>query len=228
MKIKFVSAALAAFLLIIPFSTVAYAGGGEEVPEEPPAEVVTEPAPEPNPFTPAGTGTVIDNATDADGKEFYTIMTPDENVFYLVIDRQRGTENVYFLNAVTEADLMALAEASGDTAQNGVSAIPDTPAEPEPTPAPEPDPEPEAEPEKSGGAGMMIFVVLIVLAGGGAAYYFKIYRPKQEQADTGDDYDEYDEYGAEETEDDSPPWYEDDDTGYGEDGAEEYSEDDEA
>ena len=49
-----------------------------------------------NPFTPNGTGTVVDNATDEDGKEFYTIQTADENVFYLVIDKQRGTENVYF------------------------------------------------------------------------------------------------------------------------------------
>lgn len=47
-----------------------------------------------NPFTPNGTGTVVDNATDEDGKEFYTIQTADENVFYLVIDKQRGTENV--------------------------------------------------------------------------------------------------------------------------------------
>jgi len=63
-----------------------------------------------NPFTPSGTGTVADNATDGDGKEFFTIMTPDENTFYLVIDRQRGTENVYLLNAVTEADLLSLAK----------------------------------------------------------------------------------------------------------------------
>ena len=37
-------------------------------------------------------------------------MTPDENVFYLIIDKQRDSENVYFLNAVTESDLMALAQ----------------------------------------------------------------------------------------------------------------------
>ena len=29
-------------------------------------------------FTPDGTGTVVDNATDEDGKEFYTITTADE------------------------------------------------------------------------------------------------------------------------------------------------------
>jgi len=139
-------------------------------------------------------------------------MTPNENVFYLIIDRQRETENVYFLNAVTEQDLMALAEVTGDS---GTSAIPDPTPAPEPTPEPEPEPAPE--PEKGGNMGMMAVVVLVVLAGGGAAYYFKIYRPKQEQADISEDYDEYGEYEAEaeETEDDTPPWYEDEDESAG-------------
>ena len=210
MKIKVLTAAIAALLIFPAFGTVAYAGGGPEAEETP----IVETTPEPNPFTPAGTGTVIDNATDADGKEFYTIMTPNENVFYLIIDRQRETENVYFLNAVTEQDLMALAEVSGDS---GTSAIPDPTPAPEPTPEPTPEPAPEPEPEKGGNMGMMVVVVLVVLAGGGAAYYFKIYRPKQEQADISEDYDEYGEYEAEaeETEDDTPPWYEDEDESAG-------------
>lgn len=74
----------------------------------------TEPQAGPNPFTPAGTGTIVDNATDEEGKEFHTVMTPGENVFYLIIDKQRGLNNVYFLNAVTEKDLLAFAEKSGD------------------------------------------------------------------------------------------------------------------
>jgi len=117
-KFRKLAALCAVFLLMLSFSTVAYAGGGEEIPEE---TAVTESAvEETNPFTPAGTGTVIDNATDGDGKEFYTIMTPNENVFYLIIDRQREAENVYFLNAVTERDLLALAEQSGDTENRAI------------------------------------------------------------------------------------------------------------
>lgn len=214
MKIKLLTAAVAALLIFPAFGTVAYAGGGPEQ-EEPPT---VETAPEPNPFTPEGTGTVLDNATDEDGKEFFTIMTPSENVFYLVIDRQRETENVYFLNAVTEQDLMALAEVSEGTGETGASAIPEPTPEPEPAPEPEPEPTPEPEPEKGGNMGMVVVVVLVVLAGGGAAYYFKIYRPKQEQADTHEDYDEYGEYEAEaeESEDDTPPWYEDEDERGGE------------
>lgn len=216
-KYRLAAALCAAFVLCLSFSTVAYAGGGEETEEPAPTESAVE---ETNPFTPAGTGTVIDNATDGDGKEFYTIMTPDENVFYLIIDRQRETENVYFLNAVTERDLLALAEKSEDTGEN-VSAIPDntTPAVTEPTPDPEPTPEPE--PEKSGSNGGIIIVVLIALAAGGAGYYFKIYKPKQ-QADTGADYEAEEDYGdyedtyGDDAEDDDPPW-EDDDEGAEED-----------
>lgn len=97
----------AALLSLTCMSVTAYAQSDE------PAEETTPPATTETtakPFTPDGTGTVVDNATDKDGKEFFTITTPNENVFYLIIDRQRTEENVYFLNAVTEKDLLALAE----------------------------------------------------------------------------------------------------------------------
>ena len=173
----------------------------------------TEPH-DPTPLTPDGQGTVVDNATDEDGKEFYTISTPDENIFYLVIDKQRDSDNVYFLNAVTEQDLMALAQKEEDSQE---SAVPDPEPvcdckekcapgevntdcpvcisdlercageEPEPEPAAD---EPQEEPEQSGGgAGTLIFVLLAALAVGGAGYYFKIYRPKQE-LDDAEDFDE--------------------------------------
>lgn len=133
------------------------------------------------PFTPAGTGTVLDNATSEDGKEFFTITTASDNIFYLVIDRQRSGENVYFLNAVTEADLMALAE---------VSAPPATPEPVEPPTTTDPEPEPDPEPEKKG-MGPLPLVLLILLVGGGAGWYFKIYRPKQQAgADAEDNFGE--------------------------------------
>lgn len=230
MKIRILTAALAA-LLLIPLSTVtAYAGGGPEN-EEPIAEQVTEettggidPEAEQNPFTPSGTGTVVNTATDEDGKEFYTIITPDENVFYLVIDRQRSVENVYFLNAVTETDLMSLAEIS-ETAAMG-------PIVETPPPVETAESEPDPQPEKSSGMGSILLVVLILLIGGGAGWYFKIYKPKQAGAAMGDDeyaedeaglydIDEADPYGGDsdddpwpeddgEAGDDSPPWDEDD------------------
>ena len=171
----------------------------------------------PRPFTPAGTGTVIDNANSGDGKEFYTIMTPDEHVFYLVIDKQRNAENVYFLNAVTIADLAALAEIPAQVQAAPVTAAP--PAET--TQAPDPAP-PAPEQEKGGGnMGMYIFIGAIVILGGGAGWYFKIYRPKQQGTHGGDEYeppvaDEDNDFPGDWDDeqvdaDDSPPWDDDED-----------------
>lgn len=78
------------------------AGDDAENAEEP----VAQPSETPQAgLTPDGTGTVVDNVVNKDGVEFFTVFTEAGNVFFLVIDRQRGTDNVYLLNAVTEADL---------------------------------------------------------------------------------------------------------------------------
>ena len=206
-KPRLLASLLCAVLMVGVLTVPAYAGGGDEsedgVGEYIPWEGLepAEPLPtEPNPFTPDGTGTVVDNATDQDGKEFFTITTAEEAVFYLVIDRQRETENVYFLNAVTVADLMALAESSGE------------PAAPEPTPEPdpEPDPTPEPVPEKKGGAGPLLLALAVVVIGGGAGWYFKIYRPKhQKAAEPEEDYGG-DPYDGPEDYDGEAPWDEDD------------------
>ncbi len=206
-KPRLLASLLCTVLMVGVLTVPAYAGGGDEsedgVGEYVPWEGLepAEPLPtEPNPFTPDGTGTVVDNATDQDGKEFFTITTAEEAVFYLVIDRQRETENVYFLNAVTVADLMALAESSGE------------PAAPEPTPEPdpEPDPTPEPVPEKKGGARPLLLALAVVVIGGGAGWYFKIYRPKhQKAAEPEEDYGG-DPYDGPEDYDGETPWDEDD------------------
>lgn len=141
-----------------------------------------------HPFTPEGTGTTVDNATENDGKEFFTITTPDKNVFYLIIDRQRENENVYFLNAVTEDDLRSLAKKGNS--DGGVRAVP----APQSTSKPEtiPQAEQKSQPEK-GGDSTLIFVLLAVVAAGGAGYYFKIYKPKHQAVDTDEDEPEYEE-----------------------------------
>ena len=207
-KPRLLASLLCAVLMVGVLTVPAYAGGGDEsedgVGEYIPWEGLepADPLPtEPNPFTPDGTGTVVDNATDQDGKEFFTIMAADESVFYLVIDRQRETENVYFLNAVTVADLMALAEPSPET-------VPEPLPEPEPEPTTEPEPEPE--PEKSGGAGTLLLVLAVLAIGGGAGWYFKIYRPKhQKVAEPEEDYGG-DPYDGPEDYDGEAPWDEDD------------------
>ena len=141
----------------------------------------------PKAFTPDGQATVIDWATDYDGKEFYTFKTPAGNVFYLIIDHLRGADNVYFLNAVTEQDLIALAEQSKNTNNSGgISVIPTT----QPPTENKPDDKPDNPPSKQkSNTGMIIFVLLGVAAVGGVAYYMKIIRPKQ-QANNDDEDDD--------------------------------------
>ena len=163
-------------------------------------------------FTPEGTGTVLDEADGESGdKQFYTITTEAGNVFYLIIDGKREDNNVYFLNGVTEADLMALAE-KGD---GSVSTIPEAETctctekceagevntacpvckndlkscTGKEKPDKDKDEEP-AEPEKpekdTGSAGTIIFLIVALLAAGGVGYYVKIVRPKQQAEDDGD------------------------------------------
>ena len=185
------------------------------------------------PLTPDGQGGVVDNATNEDGKEFFTIATKDENTFYLVIDKQRDSDNVYLLDTVKESDLLSLAEKDKES-EDGVSAIPD----PEPeclcinkcapgevktdcpvcilslkdctgkAPAADPDDDTGTkpdEPEKDS-SSTIIMVVLAALAVGGVGYYLKIYKPKHD-LDDADDFDDLTGGDDEETinEDDEAP-----------------------
>lgn len=125
-----------------------------------------------------------------------------------MIDRQKNGENVYFLNTVTVADLMALAET------NGEDLTPTVTPEPEQDPAANTEPEPEPEPEaQSGGMGMLLIALAVVAVGGGAGWYFKIYRPRQQAAVLEDEYEPEpdDENRYDGVDDDMPPWDEEDD-----------------
>ncbi len=158
-------------------------------------------------FTPNGTGTVMDNATDGDGKEFFTIDTEDGSVFYLIVDRQRNSDNVYLLNAVTEEDLMALAKKNGKTISSSSTSAIQTPGQTEsteeqtkqpPNGTSEPETIPPTKTPASGNNSMYIFMGIAVVVVGGVGYYFKIVRGKKNNLNMddgeGEDEDE-DEYG---------------------------------
>jgi len=121
---------------------------------------------------------------------------------------------VYFLDAVTEADLLALAELPEET----VTSTTDTESESTDDTDAESAAEPQTEqPESNNNAGMLLLVAAVVLIGGGAAWYFKIYRTKHQAAEPEEDYggdsDPYadaESYG-DEADDDGPPWDEDGD-----------------
>jgi hypothetical protein len=159
-------------------------GGTAETPSvTPPESAIPDGS---KPFTPGGSGTVIDNATDGDGKEFFTVDTPDGNTFYLIVDRQRSTDNVYLLDAVSEDDLASLAKPGDGKTPAATPATTAPPAITTPGPAPAA-PTPEPVPEKDNNGGIIAFVVITVLAVGGAGYYFKIVRPKKNGGED-DDY----------------------------------------
>jgi len=180
-KICIIAAAFAAFFTLPIFGLTAFAAEPEDMTE---TQIVAEDTFE-LPALPPGTGTVIDYNTDPDGRLFYTIMTPDEHVFYLVIDKNSSPNNVYFLNAVTLADLAALAEIPLPTQSGTVTLPPSATGEPELPP----EMPPMVEEPQSNSMGMYIIIGLIVVAGGGAGWYFKIYRPKQERMASGDEYE---------------------------------------
>jgi len=184
-KTRFFITMLAVMLCMTAFSTVAYAGGGEEIPASVSNPKSTPKPTAPKPLTPDGTGTVIDNVTSEDNKEFFTITTPSKHVFYLIIDRQREAENVYFLDAVTEKDLLALTETSEGSER--------TVSTPKPKPTPELEPEPTPKPEQKSNMGGIIVVLLIiaVIGVGGAFYYFKVIKSKPASKGS-TDLDEYD------------------------------------
>ena len=149
------------------------------------------------PFTPDGQASVVDLAYEGDGKMFYTFKTPAGNVFYLIIDLERGMDNVYFLNTVTEYDLLALAESGENMPNVPESAIPTTTKPSTTNPngnggtdenTDDPDAENDNPPKKSNN-GMLIFLLIGVAAVGIGAYYIKVIRPKQQAGmdDEGDD-----------------------------------------
>ncbi len=194
----------------------------------------TEDGKPPFAFTPDGNLTLIDDFlqievtatedSEQSEKQFITVQSKNGNTFYIVIDRNGETENVYFLNLVDEADLMALMESEdGETAAptcsctdkcvvgaintnceicrtnmsecTGKEAV----VEPEPT---EPVEEPTEEPKSTN--FLPIIIVLIAGAGGFAVYWFKFRKPKTKTSGSSDldDYDfgEDDEDYDEETE----------------------------
>ena len=154
------------------------------------------------------------------GKEFYTIQTASDKVFYLIIDRGGEEEMVYFLTEITENDLLnATSDNSETLPKNSAalesaipteeSALPNNNGEmPEDTEQTEEDTgetentedaesTEETEPEeKTGEPNPVISYILmgaLAIAFIGGAYYFKVVRKKKEDFIEDEDEDEEDD-----------------------------------
>lgn len=122
-RIKMLTAALCAVVLLCGFSVTAYAGGGPEWEGLDPAEEATTPEPTIEPgesFTEEGNLVTRDLLyDDHTNKQFITGQTSGGSTFYIVIDYDKPTDEdaeqyeTYFFSVVDEADLLAALEASG-------------------------------------------------------------------------------------------------------------------
>ena len=173
-----------------------------------------------NTFTPDGNLTLVDDFSELSetaGKQFITLQSKNGNYFYLVIDRDGKSDNVYFMNLVDEADLLALMEEGKSETEPAVCLCEDKCAlgaidagcevcrvdldECVGTLVP-------IEPVEDGNKGSSVnssAIVVVILAVVAAAcvgvYFFKFKKPKMDKGTHDlDDYDFWDEDNSDETE----------------------------
>lgn len=130
-------------------------------------------------FSIPGNGEVLDDKTDDGTKEFLTIQTKNGNTFFLVLDRSSNTENVYMLSMIDENDLAEFMDET-QTEETPQVVIPETETNVVPE---ETDPE-TVQSEEDGGmnTGALLAIGLLAAGGIGAGYYFKVVKPKKEEA----------------------------------------------
>lgn len=148
-------------------------------------------------FSESGNMSLLDDVGSDAAKEleYMTVQTRNGKVFYLVIDRSTDTENVYFLNQVDAADLMAIMEDSEKEAyeasqKDEVVELPETPVE-EPEETEEVPEIPKAEPQTNNLALFGVIGVVAVAVIGG--YVFMKKKAKKDGADLEDDLEFYDD-----------------------------------
>lgn len=157
-------------------------------------------------LTPDGNMTLVDDLTkdEASGLQFMTVTTKDGHFFYIVIDRSGNAENVYFLNTVDEADLMALMsdeeKAQFDKQEEtepGTSVVPvidntDEKTDADDQKAPETDIETKPKADFSSSLTILgVFGMIGALVA--AAYYFLKVKPGKGQATSDEDREFYDD-----------------------------------
>lgn len=163
----------------------------------------------------AQAGTNASGTTGESGKEFYTITTKGDKVFYLIVDKDKTSDNVYLLTEVGENDLLNFTDSNAVTLpQNSAvteSALPDTSTletgETEPTEEESENPDKEDGKKAESNAGTYIMIVLVLLGVGGVYYYLKFIKGRQDSFEAGyndeEDEEEEPEYESEEDNEES-------------------------
>lgn len=170
----------------------AYVDQGTEAAQEETTTETAEPVVEDDhteekgdPFSVPGNGEVRDDITDDSSKEFLTIRTKNNNTFYIVIDRAATTNNVYMLSQIDENDLKEFLD---EDQQQSLETAPSVVLEDEHTDDTESDVSVEEtqtdKPDKAATNSGLFIILLLAVAGVAGYYYFKIYKPKQEDEDS--------------------------------------------
>lgn len=153
-------------------------------------------APATRTLTPGGNLTMVDDLSGvaSEDKQFITVVTKNGNYFYIIIDRASNSDNVYFLNKVDEADLMAVLEEAG--------------YEIEATPTPSPTPKPTANPDalKDDAAdkpGSPLLIAILAAIAIGAFVFFKKKKAATTNTPRPEDYPYDDEDEDEEDDEDA-------------------------
>lgn len=223
MKFKAILSVLAVILAMTVFSMPASAKVSRDNDKD---VSVNDSVESKTPLTPSGNMTTVDdvhqvnNKDTIEDKQFITVETKNGNTFYIIIDRSGDTENVYFLNAVDESDLLALMEdeqkaavtvtctcstkcelgsVNADCAvcSKNMNACIGKAIE---TAAPELK-DKSGENSKNAANTIVILLVFALLGGGGALYWFRLRNKKSStkgSTDLNDLYEEDEDYETEE------------------------------
>lgn len=225
-KKKLAAALVTSFALLCCFPATVFAYSDEssnivsdseeaDVTAEEPVIDRGETTEEGNPFTVDGNGQLQDQADSSQNKIFYTITTKNNNTYFLIIDKDRSSNNVYMLSMIDDADLAEFTEntsaeenpdsllteeeplitESGTSKTENEESSTDTGTSEQDLPTEETEP---AEAEKNTISPIMVLLIAILAVGVVAGYYILKIRPKKELEEEEDET----AYGGEDQPDD--------------------------
>ena len=169
--------------------------------------------------TEKGQGTVSEYATDS-SKEFYTITANTGNgekeTFYMVIDKNSSSENVYFLKEVEVSDISSLSKGSNnenepneedlnfvfgneEALENKETEKSEVQIDEVKNAAPEETDENNSSETKKTKSTSPIIIIVVCIVVGAFGYYKKIYKKKNNKADENNDIADTYDYNTDDT-----------------------------